>query len=69
MAAREVTRSHMSLHWRAAELTPCADGLHNLPMLWFKAFHLIYVARWFAGLFYLPRIFVNLVQVSVGSVA
>ena len=38
-------------------------------MLWFKAFHLIFVASWFAGLFYLPRIFVNLVQVPVGSVA
>ena len=38
-------------------------------MLWFKAFHIVFVASWFAGLFYLPRIFVNLVQVPVGSVA
>jgi len=29
-------------------------------MLWIKAFHIIFVASWFAGLFYLPRIFVNL---------
>ena len=29
-------------------------------MLWVKAFHLVFVAAWFAGLFYLPRIFVNL---------
>ncbi len=28
-------------------------------MLWVKAFHLIFVVSWFAGLFYLPRIFVN----------
>lgn len=28
--------------------------------LWVKAFHIIFVASWFAGLFYLPRIFVNL---------
>jgi protoporphyrinogen IX oxidase len=28
-------------------------------MLWLKAFHLIFVVCWFAGLFYLPRIFVN----------
>ncbi len=28
-------------------------------MLWVKAFHLIFVISWFAGLFYLPRIFVN----------
>lgn len=29
-------------------------------MLWIKAFHLIFVTSWFAGLFYLPRIYVNL---------
>ena len=29
-------------------------------MLWFKALHVIFVVSWFAGLFYLPRIFVNL---------
>lgn len=28
-------------------------------MLWIKAFHIIFVVSWFAGLFYLPRIFVN----------
>ena len=28
-------------------------------MLWIKALHLIFVVCWFAGLFYLPRIFVN----------
>ena len=28
-------------------------------MLWMKALHLIFVVCWFAGLFYLPRIFVN----------
>lgn len=32
--------------------------------LWIKAFHLIFVASWFAGLFYLPRIYVNLAQES-----
>jgi putative membrane protein len=29
-------------------------------MLWAKAFHIIFVTSWFAGLFYLPRIYVNL---------
>ena len=29
-------------------------------MLWIKAFHILFVTSWFAGLFYLPRIFVNL---------
>jgi len=27
-------------------------------MLWFKAFHIIFVVTWFAALFYLPRLFV-----------
>jgi len=38
-------------------------------MLWIKALHIVFVASWFAGLFYLPRIFVNLAQVSPDSVA
>ncbi|MEQ1591012.1 MAG: CopD family protein [Thiobacillaceae bacterium] len=29
-------------------------------MLWLKAFHIVVVVSWFAGLFYLPRLFVNL---------
>ncbi|HEY6772814.1 MAG TPA: CopD family protein [Oxalicibacterium sp.] len=29
-------------------------------MLWIKSLHIIFVISWFAGLFYLPRIFVNL---------
>jgi len=33
-------------------------------MLWVKAFHVVFVVSWFAGLFYLPRIFVNLAQVT-----
>jgi protoporphyrinogen IX oxidase len=36
-------------------------------MLWIKAFHIIFVASWFAGLFYLPRIFVNLTMVPADS--
>lgn len=27
-------------------------------MLWLRAFHIIFVVTWFAGLFYLPRLFV-----------
>ncbi len=38
-------------------------------MLWVKAFHIVFVASWFAGLFYLPRIFVNLAMVAPDSVA
>ena len=38
-------------------------------MLWVKAFHIVFVASWFAGLFYLPRIFVNLAMVPPDSAA
>jgi protoporphyrinogen IX oxidase len=38
-------------------------------MLWVKALHIVFVASWFAGLFYLPRIFVNLAMVPDGSQA
>ena len=38
-------------------------------MLWIKALHIVFIASWFAGLFYLPRIFVNLAMVDPGSVA
>lgn len=33
-------------------------------MLWIKALHIIFVASWFAGLFYLPRLFVNHAMVN-----
>lgn len=36
-------------------------------MLWIKSLHIVFVASWFAGLFYLPRIFVNLAMVPQGS--
>ncbi|KPF46651.1 hypothetical protein IP87_13170 [beta proteobacterium AAP121] len=35
--------------------------------LWVKAFHIVFVASWFAGLFYMPRIFVNLAMVPADS--
>ena len=38
-------------------------------MLWIKALHIVFIASWFAGLFYLPRIFVNLAMVAPGSLA
>ena len=38
-------------------------------MLWIKALHIVFIASWFAGLFYLPRIFVNLAMVPSESVA
>lgn len=38
-------------------------------MLWVKSLHIVFVASWFAGLFYLPRIFVNLAMVPEESQA
>ncbi len=38
-------------------------------MLWVKSLHIVFVASWFAGLFYLPRIFVNLAMVESSSTA
>ena len=38
-------------------------------MLWVKSLHIVFVASWFAGLFYLPRIFVNLAMVPPESIA
>ena len=38
-------------------------------MLVVKALHISLVVAWFAGLFYLPRIFVNLAMVPAGSAA
>ena len=37
--------------------------------LWVKALHIVFVASCFAGLFYLPRFFVNLATVPADSVA
>ena len=34
-----------------------------------KSLHIIFVVSWFAGLFYLPRIYVNLAMVPEGSTA
>lgn len=33
-------------------------------MLWIKSLHIIFVVSWFAGLFYLPRLFVNHAMVT-----
>ncbi len=35
--------------------------------LWVKALHIVFVASWFAALFYLPRLFVNLAMVPAES--
>lgn len=55
----------------AAALQPARGAGHNRVMsnayLWVKALHIIFVASWFAGLFYLPRLFVNLAMVPKDS--
>ena len=37
-------------------------------MLWLKAFHIIFVVTWFAGLFYLPRLFVYHAEANEAAV-
>ncbi len=38
-------------------------------ILWFKAFHVIFMVAWFAGIFYLPRLFVNHAETNSAEVA
>ncbi len=38
-------------------------------ILWFKAFHVFFMVAWFAGVFYLPRLFVNHAETSFIEVA
>ncbi len=33
-------------------------------MLWVKSLHIVFIVSWFSGLFYLPRLFVNLADVQ-----
>ena len=37
-------------------------------MLWIKSFHIIFVTSWSAGLFYLPRIYVNLAMAGESEI-
>ncbi len=45
---------------------PIIPGMGS-SFLWVKALHVVFVASWFAGLFYLPRLFMNLVTVPADS--
>jgi putative membrane protein len=37
---------------------------YTYEVLWLKAFHVVFLVTWFAGLFYLPRLFVYHVSAS-----
>jgi putative membrane protein len=54
---------------RRALFCPKKAWGYTRSMLWVKSFHIVFIASWFAGLFYLPRIFVNLAMVPPESVA
>ena len=44
---------------RAIERTEWLPFIARIPqVLWVKAFHIVFMVTWFAGLFYLPRLFV-----------
>ena len=38
-------------------------------ILWLKAFHVIFMVAWFAGIFYLPRLFVNHAETKSAEVS
>jgi putative membrane protein len=38
-------------------------------LLWLKAFHVFFMVAWFAGIFYLPRLFVNHAETTSQAVA
>ncbi len=40
-----------------ARRSESALGLEESRMLWLKAFHIVFMVTWFAGIFYLPRLF------------
>lgn len=68
-ASRLSTPAHgRGFFWRVGQRSVRRCGSHNPSMfLWLKAFHIVFVAAWFAGLFYLPRLFVNLAMVPASS--
>ncbi len=39
-------------------MLPLIPMLNEVPQAWIKALHIIFMVTWFAGLFYLPRLFV-----------
>lgn len=49
-------------HYYLTTVTP--EGMKNMLYLWIKALHIVSVVCWFAGLFYLPRLFVYHAQSS-----
>jgi protoporphyrinogen IX oxidase len=48
------------------EAPPIIDRMAS-SFLWVKALHIVFVSSWFAGLFYLPRLFLNLASVPADS--
>lgn len=61
--------AHDGLGRAKTDDNPFHCGRYTAPMLWVKSLHIVFIASWFAGLFYLPRIFVNLAMVPPESVA
>ena len=57
----------LSAAWRQDVAKGTAHNGQMSGYLWVKALHIVFVSSWFAGLFYLPRIFVNLAQVPSDS--
>src|ERR1700754_2403723 len=52
------------LHAASSDTIRCPQDGTFVDMLWLKAFHIIAVVTWFAGLFYLPRLLVYHAEAS-----
>src|SRR5690625_4754062 len=62
---KESSSHHAKVASRTQRTLILLPGPHaSLPMLWLMAFHVIFVVTWFAGLFYLPRLFIYHVEAT-----
>jgi putative membrane protein len=50
--------------WQLSGASDWPLNQSGVTVLWIKTFHVFFVVSWFACLFYLPRIFVNLAMVN-----
>ena len=65
---RKITFREVLTHYDDCLFQPTTQQHTRLMMLWIKALHIIFMVTWFAGLFYLPRLFVYHAQ-SVDNVS
>jgi putative membrane protein len=67
MNQRVALRAFVALALTAAGFAVVTYAFADQAYLWVKAFHVIAVISWMAGMLYLPRLFVNHVGLATGS--